>query len=127
MTITRLLSRSAQLWGEKPALIDELRDHSISFSQMANAAFFFGSKLRQLGLAAGDRVAILGDATPEYLIADYGIMSAGLMRVPLDPSLSIDELANQILNAETRCCCLMMLAQSWPFYLPRKRGARSNT
>src|SRR5215472_3647359 len=102
MTIARLLLRSAQLWGEKPALIDELRDHSISFSQMADAAFFFGSKLRRLGLTGGDRVAILGDATPEYLIADYGIMSAGLVRVPLDPSLSVDELANQILDAEAR-------------------------
>ena len=102
MTIARLLLRSAQLWGEKPALIDELRDHSISFSQMADAAFFFGSKLRRLGLGAGDRVAILGEASPEYLIADYGIMSAGLVRVPLDPSLSIDELANQILDAEAR-------------------------
>jgi len=40
MTIARLLLRSAQLWGEKPALIDELRDRSISFSQMADAVFF---------------------------------------------------------------------------------------
>jgi hypothetical protein len=40
MTIARLLLRSAQLWGEKPALIDELGGHSISFSQMADAAFF---------------------------------------------------------------------------------------
>jgi acyl-CoA synthetase (AMP-forming)/AMP-acid ligase II len=102
MTIARLLLRSAQLWGEKPALIDELCGRSISFSQMADAAFFFGSKLRRLGLATGDRVAILGDASPEYLIADYGIMSAGLVRVPLDPSLSVDELANQILDAEAR-------------------------
>jgi acyl-CoA synthetase (AMP-forming)/AMP-acid ligase II len=65
MTIARLLLRCAQLWGEKPALIDELRDLSISFSQMVDAAFFFGSKLRRLGLATGDRVAILGDATPD--------------------------------------------------------------
>jgi len=100
MTIASLLLRSAQLWGEKPALIEDLHDHSISFSEMAEAAFFLGRKLRRLGVAVGDRVAILGDATPEYLIADYGIMSAGLVRVPLDPSLSVDELANQILDAE---------------------------
>jgi acyl-CoA synthetase (AMP-forming)/AMP-acid ligase II len=100
--IARLLLRFAQLWGERPALIDELRGHSISFAQLAHAAFFFGSKLRRLGLVAGDRVAIVGDATPEYLVADYGIMSAGLVRVPLDPSLSVGELANQILDAEAR-------------------------
>jgi acyl-CoA synthetase (AMP-forming)/AMP-acid ligase II len=102
MTIARLLLRSAQLWGEKPALIDAIRGHSISYSEMAEAAIFLGRKLRRLGLSAGDRVAILGNATPEYLIADYGVMSAGLVRVPLDPSLSVDELANQILDAEAR-------------------------
>jgi hypothetical protein len=57
MTIARLLLRSAQLWGGKPALIDELRGRSISFSQMADAAFFsdrsFGGTA--LPLATGSR------------------------------------------------------------------------
>ncbi len=100
MTVARLLLRSSQMWGEKPALIDPVRGRSISFSELVAAAFFLGNTLRRRGLVAGDRVAILGDATPDYLCADYGIMSAGLVRVPLDPSLSADELANQIRDAE---------------------------
>jgi acyl-CoA synthetase (AMP-forming)/AMP-acid ligase II len=102
MTIARLLLRTAQIWGETPALIDPARGRSISFIAMAQAAKGLGRQLRQRGLAVGDRVAILGDATPEYLCADYGIMSAGLVRVPLDPSLSVDELSNQIRDAEAR-------------------------
>jgi acyl-CoA synthetase (AMP-forming)/AMP-acid ligase II len=102
MTIARLLLRSAQLWGDRPALIEPMRGRSISFSQMVEAALAFGQTLRQRGLDAGDRVAILGDATSGYLIADYGIMSAGLVRVPLDPSLSADELTNQIIDAGAR-------------------------
>jgi acyl-CoA synthetase (AMP-forming)/AMP-acid ligase II len=102
MNVARLLLHSAQLWGDNPALIDPARQRTMTFSELAAATFSFGQSLRQRGLAAGDRVAILGDATPEYLLADYGIMAAGLVRVPLDPSLSADELANQLRDAEAR-------------------------
>src|SRR3954470_9913063 len=99
MSIARLLTRSAQLWGDSPALIDTVGGRTISFAELASAAFFVGHTLRAHGLAAGDRVALLGDATPDYLVADYGVMAAGLVRVPLDPSLSADELASQIADA----------------------------
>jgi acyl-CoA synthetase (AMP-forming)/AMP-acid ligase II len=102
MTIARLLLRSAQLWGERPALIDTASGRALSFSELAGACFHFGQKLKQRGLALGDRVAILADAGAAYLIADYGSMSAGLVRVPLDPSLAPDELANQIRDAQAR-------------------------
>jgi acyl-CoA synthetase (AMP-forming)/AMP-acid ligase II len=102
MTVARLLLRSAQLWGDRPALIDAARCRNISFAEAVAAIFLFGKKLRHRGLAIGDRVAILADASPAYLVADYGSMSAGLVRVPLDPSLSVDELANQIRDAEAR-------------------------
>lgn len=100
MTIARLLLRSAQLWGGRPALIDAVSGRSHSFSELAAACFCFGQALRQRGFASGDRVALLADASAAYLIADYGTMSAGLVRVPLDPSLAADELANQVRDAE---------------------------
>jgi acyl-CoA synthetase (AMP-forming)/AMP-acid ligase II len=102
MTIARLLLRSAQLWADRPALIDAANGQALSFAQMAGSSFHFGRMLRQRGLATGDRVAILADASAACLIADYGAMSAGLVRMPLDPSLSVDELANQIRDGEAR-------------------------
>ena len=102
MTIAQVLMRSAQLWGDRPALIDTARGRTISFSELAHAILFLGARLRLHGLAAGDRVALLGDATPDYLCADYGIMAAGLVRVPLDPALSADELANQVVDSGAR-------------------------
>lgn len=102
MTIANLLLRSAQLWGDQPALIDAADGRSISFSQLFEASLYFGHALRRRGLVVGDRVAILADANPAYLIADFGGMAAGLVRVPLDPSLSADDLANQIRDAEAR-------------------------
>ncbi len=52
----------------------------------------FGSALRGLGLAPGDRVALLSPDRREYLEADYAIMSAGFVRVPLDPRLPRNDL-----------------------------------
>lgn len=102
LTIARLLVRSAQLWGERPALIDPAQRRSITFAGLAGAMLTFGHGLRRRGLDAGDRVAILGDGNAEYLVADYGIVAVGLVRVPLDPSLSPQELSNQILDAGAR-------------------------
>ena len=102
MTIARLLLRSAQLWPDSPALVKVASARTLSFAALAEASFHFGEALRNRGLAAGDRVAILADASAAYLVADYGVMSAGLVRVPLDPSLAVDELASQIRDADAR-------------------------
>lgn len=61
-----------------------------------------GGALLAAGLARGDRVAILGGSSAGFLVADYGIAATGLVRVPLDPSLSFDEHAAQVKDAGVR-------------------------
>ena len=46
-----------------------------------------------LGLAKGDRIALLLPDCREYLEVDYGTMAAGFVRVPMDPRLTRRELA----------------------------------
>jgi acyl-CoA synthetase (AMP-forming)/AMP-acid ligase II len=53
----------------------------------------FGNALAGLGLTRGDRVALLVPDIREYLEADYAIMAAGFVRVPLDPRSTRAELA----------------------------------
>ena len=72
MTVAHLLIRTAQLWDQKIALVDAQRSLSITFGEFVHAALSFGQQLLGRGLALGDRVALLGDATPEYLCTDYG-------------------------------------------------------
>lgn len=99
MNIATLIARAAQKWPHAIALIDHETKARWTFDEFVRATFAFGSKLLALGLAPGQRVALLADATPDYLFADYGAMSAGLVRVPLDPALSAPELAAQLLSA----------------------------
>ena len=44
--------------------------------------------LRDLGLVAGDRVAILSENRPEWAIADFACLTARLIDVPIYPTLT---------------------------------------
>src|SRR5262245_34976583 len=58
--------------------------------------------MHSLGLATGDRIALLLPDCREYLEADYGAMSAGFVRVPMDPRLTRRELAELLQRAGAR-------------------------
>lgn len=102
MNVGALLLRCAQQWPDQPALIDARDGSALTFTQLASRAFGLGHALRADGLDEQERVAILGDNTPEYLLWDYGVMAAGLVRVPLDPALSAEEQAAQLTDAQAR-------------------------
>ena len=55
---------------------------SISWREAARQVAAFAASLRLLGLEAGDRVMLVSENRPEWLIADLGIMAAGCVTVP---------------------------------------------
>ena len=62
----------------------------------------FGNAMHGLGLAKGDRVALLMPDIREYLEVDYGAMAAGFVRVPMDPRLTRRELVALLQRAGAR-------------------------
>jgi long-chain acyl-CoA synthetase len=54
----------------------------ISWSEAARQVGALAASLRRIGLQAGDRVALVSENRPEWLIADLGIMAAGCITVP---------------------------------------------
>ena len=55
---------------------------SISWNEAARQAAAFAEGLKRLGLEPGDRVMLVSENRPEWLIADLGIMAAGCVTVP---------------------------------------------
>lgn len=53
-----------------------------SWSEVAGQVAALADSLLKLGLAAGDRVVLVSENRPEWLIADIGIMAAGCVTVP---------------------------------------------
>jgi long-chain acyl-CoA synthetase len=54
----------------------------ISWSDAAHQVAALAESLRRLGLEPGDRVMLVSENRPEWLIADLGIMAAGCVTVP---------------------------------------------
>jgi long-chain acyl-CoA synthetase len=55
---------------------------STSWADAARQVAALAASLRQIGLQPGDRVALVSENRPEWLIADLGIMAAGCVTVP---------------------------------------------
>ena len=55
---------------------------SISYAEAARQVAAFADGLRRIGLVPGDRVMLVSENRPEWLIADLAIMAAGCVTVP---------------------------------------------
>src|SRR5712671_5862334 len=82
---------------DRTAIVDDRG--ALTYRQFHARIVRFGNALRGLSLAKGDRVALLIPDIREYLEADYAIMSAGFVRVPLDPRLTRPDLAALLRSA----------------------------
>ena len=58
----------------------------------------FAAGLRALGLARGERIAIMGDACEEWMIADLAAQAAGAITYGIYPTASAAELEYQMLD-----------------------------
>ena len=84
----------------KPAALRYKKDGAwvdISHAQLLERVRRTSLALTDLGLARGDRVAILSENRPEWAIADYACLSAGLADVPIYPTLPAEQMVH-ILN-----------------------------
>src|SRR5690242_18161825 len=54
----------------------------VSWRSVAEQAAKLASALKAMGIQPGDRVALVSESRPEWLIADLGIMAAGAVTVP---------------------------------------------
>jgi long-chain acyl-CoA synthetase len=94
-TIADLLPRAAELFGESEAVRSKVDGQwrSRSFAEVAGIAREIGLGLIDLGVAPGDRVALLCQTRPEWTFADFGITMAGAVVVPIYPTNSPEECA----------------------------------
>lgn len=60
--------------------------------------------LLALGLAPGERVVLLSENRPEWIVADLAILSCGAVTVPVFPTLTADQSRYILENSEARIC-----------------------
>lgn len=99
MDISTLLSQAAFKWPDRIALQEAASQKTLTFAELDRSLSGIGQAFDQLLIPAGARVALLADASLDYLLADYGCMATGRVRVPLDPALAPEELVAQLNDA----------------------------
>ncbi|WP_320670494.1 class I adenylate-forming enzyme family protein [Patulibacter defluvii] len=100
MFITELLSRAAWRWPTRTAVLDD--EGALTFAQLRDEVFRLANALRGLGLTAGERVLDLQANAVAYVVTDLAIPSAGLVRVPLNARLALQDLEHIARDAGAR-------------------------
>ena len=79
----------------KPALVGRCTPDGIDVS--SSREFFerirdFGLGLKGIGVGPGDRVALICETRPEWMVADLGVLTAGAVTVPIYPTLPAERI-----------------------------------
>ena len=104
---------------DAPALL--FKGRAISHGELERASDAFAAALAGLGVAKGDRVAVLLPNCPQFLICELGAWKAGAILVPLNPIYTEQELEGAL--ARTGAETIVVLT---PFY-GRVKAAQPRT
>ncbi|HEX3522598.1 MAG TPA: AMP-binding protein, partial [Stellaceae bacterium] len=90
--------------GEKPFLWAKRdgRYQSLSWAEAARDVRRLALGLNSLGITRGDRVGLVSENRPEWIIADLGIMSAGAITVPAYVTHTVDDHRHVLANSGAR-------------------------
>src|SRR5918992_6251942 len=103
-TIADLIEVAAERYGDSPAIRYKRGGTwtDVSYAELGEIVSEVGRGLIDLGVAPGDRVAILCTTRPEWTYADFGITTAGAVAVPIYPTNSPEECEWVAGNSESR-------------------------
>ena len=101
-TVWTLVERRARLAGETALItfVDGDRpDETTTWAAVADRAVALAGRLAGLGVRPGERVALFGLNSLEYLVALFGVARLGAVCVPLNALLTAPEIAWQLADA----------------------------
>ncbi len=100
-TVASALAARATADPERTFLL--FRDEVLTFGQVDSRAEALAAALHNLGIEAGDRVALVLPACPEFVVAMFAAAKLGAIIVPLNPRLTTPELQYMLRHSEAAC------------------------
>ena len=83
----------------------------MSGRELADRVRALGVGLASLGLARGDRVLLLAESRPEWLIADFAVLACGSVNTPVYPTLAAEQVGFILRDCEARLAICSTAAQ----------------
>jgi acyl-CoA synthetase (AMP-forming)/AMP-acid ligase II len=100
MQLTRPLHQALTEWPQRTALVDGGR--RVAYGELAARVARLAALLREQGVCAGDRVALLGMNSARYVEAIYAVWWAGGVVNPVNIRWTVSEMAWSLDDCETR-------------------------
>jgi long-chain acyl-CoA synthetase len=103
-TLPAVLLRNAEARGKDVALrVKRLgRWEEISWGEYQSRVERLGLGLRELGIGAGDKVAVLAENRPEWLFADLAAQGIGAITVGVYPTSAESEVAHVLADSQSK-------------------------
>jgi long-chain acyl-CoA synthetase len=106
-TLIDYLDQLAREHGDRTALL--FKGAKVSYAQLQAQSDAFAAALADMGVATGDRVALLLPNAPQFMVAEFGAWKAGAVIVPLNPTYSERELEQALVNARVETVVTLSL------------------
>jgi long-chain acyl-CoA synthetase len=112
-TLTGLLLHVGQTYRNPTALVYRQNDVWISLStaEVKETVQKIGTGLLELGLKPGDRLGIMADPSPFWIMLDMAALGCGAITVPLFPNVAPENLGYEIRDSGMRFLFLSSEAQ----------------
>ncbi len=97
LTVGDFLERAASVYGDRVAVVDEPGVPgdlgALTYAEIARRARNMAATLDRLGVAQGERVAIVSPNAARFVIAFFGVSAFGRVLVPINFRLNAEEVA----------------------------------
>jgi len=120
-TIPEMVLSTAHRFGDAEAVVDgALR---LTFTETVERIRCAAGAFADLGVAKGERVAIWAPNSAEWIIAAFGLLTAGGVVVPVNTRFKTEEAGDIIARSGAKA--VLVQKDSWARTTPRPRGYRS--
>ena len=104
LTFPGLLEDNRGTWGDKIAIQQKIRREwqRMSYAEVYRRSYELAAGLAALGLEQGDRVALVGENSIDWVCAYYAIVVAGGVAVPIYYDLKPTEVSEMVERAEAK-------------------------
>jgi long-chain acyl-CoA synthetase len=109
-TLHEYLTENARLFPDRPAII--FYNQVMTFRQLDRVAARFAAVLGELGMKKGDRLALLLPNTPQFVLAYYGALRAGVIVVPANPLYVEREIEHELRDSGAKA--ILTLSKFFP-------------
>ncbi len=101
-TVVEFLRRAVDHWGPRDALLFKpaYRYQRWSYDRLWQESGQVAAMLRRRGLVKGDQVILWGPNCPQWVLAFFGCMRAGIVVIPLDVRSAPDYVARVVSRTE---------------------------